>query len=71
MAHNGDPVMNANGKRIGWVTSCTVDSERFLTGQAYLDLAYTAVGTSIGLHQGVAVQAREGGAEFPKGIKMI
>ncbi|RPI94569.1 MAG: serine hydroxymethyltransferase [Chloroflexi bacterium] len=52
MAHNGDPVVNANGERIGWVTSCAVDSERFLTGQAYLDLKYTAVDTPIGIHQG-------------------
>jgi glycine hydroxymethyltransferase len=55
MAHNGDPVVNANGERIGWVTSCAVDAERFLTGQAYLDLAYAKEGTPIGIHQGGAV----------------
>ena len=27
MAHNGDPVVNAKGERIGWVTSCAVDAE--------------------------------------------
>jgi glycine hydroxymethyltransferase len=52
MAHNGDPVVNSNGERIGWVTSCAVDAERFLTGLAYLDLAYTKEGTPIGIHQG-------------------
>ncbi|RPJ24274.1 MAG: glycine cleavage system aminomethyltransferase GcvT, partial [Chloroflexi bacterium] len=52
MAHNGDPVVNGNGERIGWVTSCAIDGERFLTGQAYLDLKYTAVDTPIGIHQG-------------------
>ena len=52
MAHNGDPVMNAEGQRIGWVTSCAVDAERYLTGQAYLDLKYTAEGTPILIHQG-------------------
>jgi glycine cleavage system aminomethyltransferase T len=52
MAHNGDPVVNSNGERIGWVTSCAVDAERFLTGQAYLDLAYIKEGTQIGIHQG-------------------
>ncbi|MGE5376206.1 MAG: serine hydroxymethyltransferase [Bacteroidota bacterium] len=52
MAHNGDPVVNASGERIGWVTSCAVDAERFLTGQAYLDLAYTKEGSPIGIHQG-------------------
>jgi glycine hydroxymethyltransferase len=52
MAHNGDPVVNSNGERIGWVTSCAVDSERFLTGQAYLENGYTKEGTPIGIHQG-------------------
>jgi glycine hydroxymethyltransferase len=52
MAHPGDPVVNANGERIGWVTSCAIDSERFLTGQAYLENGYTKVDTPIGIHQG-------------------
>ena len=52
MAHNGDPVVNANGERIGFVTSCAIDSERFLTGQAYLETPYTALDTPIFIHQG-------------------
>ena len=40
MAHNGDPVMNENGERIGFVTSCAIDGQRFITGQAYVDLKY-------------------------------
>ena len=52
MAHNGDPVVNANGERIGFVTSCAIDGERFLTGQAFVDLAYAKEGTPIGIHQG-------------------
>jgi glycine hydroxymethyltransferase len=52
MAHNGDPVVNTSGERIGWVTSCAVDSERFLTGQAYLNLEHAKEGTPIGIHQG-------------------
>jgi glycine hydroxymethyltransferase len=55
MAHNGDPVVDQNGNSIGWVTSCAVDSERFLTGQAYLDLAHAVEGTKIGIHQGGAM----------------
>ncbi len=34
------------------MTSCAIDGERFLTGQAYLDLQYTVEGTPIGIHQG-------------------
>jgi glycine hydroxymethyltransferase len=52
MAHNGDPVVNANGERMGFVTSCAIDGERFLTGQAYLENGYTKEGTPIGIHQG-------------------
>jgi glycine hydroxymethyltransferase len=52
MAHNGDPVVNANGERVGWVTSCAIDADRFLTGQAYLQNEYTKEGTPIGIHQG-------------------
>jgi glycine hydroxymethyltransferase len=55
MAHNGDPVVDQNGQNIGWVTSCAVDRERFLTGQVYLDLAHAVEGTVIGIHQGGAV----------------
>ena len=52
MAHNGDPVINLNGERIGWVTSCAIDSDRYLTGQAYLLKEYTKEGTPIGIYQG-------------------
>ncbi|MCE9645777.1 MAG: glycine cleavage system aminomethyltransferase GcvT [Chloroflexi bacterium] len=52
MAHNGDPVVDASGKRIGFVTSCAIDGQRFITGQAYLDFAYAKEGTPILIHQG-------------------
>ena len=52
MAHNGDPVVNANGERIGFVTSCAIDGARFITGQAYLNFEYTKEGTPILIHQG-------------------
>jgi len=52
MAHNGDPVDNVNGERIGFVTSCAIDGARFITGQAYLENAYTKEGTPILIHQG-------------------
>ncbi len=52
MAHNGDPVMNANGERVGFVTSCAIDGQRFITGQAFVELAYAKEGTPILIHQG-------------------
>jgi glycine hydroxymethyltransferase len=70
VAHNGDPVVDKDGQSIGWVTSCAVDSERFLTGQAYLDLGYKAEGTPIFIHQGGAMDRSATGAKvisrFPK-----
>ena len=52
MAHNGDPVVDKEGKSLGWVTSCAVDAERFLTGQAYVALSHTVEGTPLFIHQG-------------------
>jgi glycine hydroxymethyltransferase len=51
-AHNSDPVVDANGKTIGYVTSCAIDAERFLTGQAYIEIASAKEGTPIGIYQG-------------------
>jgi glycine hydroxymethyltransferase len=52
MAHNSDPVADKDGKIIGYVTSCAIDSERFLTGQAFIDLKYAIEGTPIFIYQG-------------------
>jgi glycine hydroxymethyltransferase len=64
MAHNGDPVINDKGERVGFVTSCAIDGQRFITGQAYVDLAYTKIGTPIGIHQG-------GNMERPAGMAKV
>jgi glycine hydroxymethyltransferase len=52
MAHNGDPVLNTKGQVIGKVTSCAIDSEGFLTGQAFVDLKFSAEKTPILIYQG-------------------
>ncbi len=52
MAHTGDPVVDRRGRVIGHVTSCAVDSEGYLLGQAYLELKYTGEGTPIAIYQG-------------------
>ncbi len=70
MAHNGDPVSDGSGRMIGWVTSCAIDSQRYLTGQAYLELEYAAEGTPIFVHQGGAMDRPPASAHvvsrFPK-----
>jgi glycine hydroxymethyltransferase len=52
MAHNGDPVVDSSGRTIGYVTSCAIDVDRFLTGQAYIEIASAKEGTPIGIYQG-------------------
>jgi glycine hydroxymethyltransferase len=52
MAHNSDPVADKDGKTIGYVTSCAIDVDRFLTGQAFIELPYAVEGTPIMIYQG-------------------
>jgi glycine hydroxymethyltransferase len=65
MAHPGDPVVDNRGKVIGWVTSCAVDSEGFLLGQACLAADAQAEGTGIGVFQGAASVAGTAPATRP------
>ena len=53
MAHQGDPVADAEGKLIGEVTSCSLDAEGTLTGQAWVDKKYGKEGTAIFIYQGM------------------
>jgi glycine hydroxymethyltransferase len=52
MAHLGDPVVDWRGRVVGHVTSCAVDMDGYLTGQAYLDAKTTGKGTIIYIYQG-------------------
>jgi glycine hydroxymethyltransferase len=54
MAHYGDLVADENGEPIGVVTSCAIDSDRYLTGQAHISLDNKKMGTSIAIFQGTA-----------------
>ncbi len=64
MAHNGDPVVDKKGKVIGWVTSCSLDSEGTLTGQAYVTLSNAVEGTPIFIFQGSPKDAGVAPAEM-------
>ncbi len=70
MAHNGDPVLDAKGKVIGEVTSCAVDKEGYLTGQAYVDLKCAVEGTPVFIYQGASKQAGKAPAELNNGDKV-
>jgi glycine hydroxymethyltransferase len=60
MAHNGDPVLDAEGRVIGEVTCCSIDAEGYRLGQAYLELKYTEEGAPIQILQGVGETLRKG-----------
>jgi len=42
-----DPVVDDRGRVVGWVTSCSIDTEGYLLGQAYVRDAYRKAGTSL------------------------
>jgi glycine hydroxymethyltransferase len=52
MAHPGDPVIERRGKVIGTVTSCAVDKEGYLLGQAFVDMKYSKERTVLYVFQG-------------------
>jgi len=57
MAHNGDPTLDKRGRVVGWVTSCAVDMEGTLTGQAFLELKSAEEGTPIFIYQSAPEKA--------------
>ena len=54
MAHQDDPVLDKRGKVIGMVTSCSVDQEGYLTGQALIEQKSAQEGTGIFIYQGAS-----------------
>jgi glycine hydroxymethyltransferase len=51
-AHQGDPVIDRKGRVVGIVTSCSIDSEGYQLGQAYMKSAYDAEGTPVFIYAG-------------------
>jgi len=52
MAHNGDPVFDSAGNVIGEVTCCSIDTEGFRLGQAWIKTIHEKEGTPIAIAQG-------------------
>jgi glycine hydroxymethyltransferase len=67
MAHYGDPVVDRRGRVIGVVTSCAVDSDGYLLGQAYLKREFTTEGTPIAIFQGASKKTGIAPAELSIG----
>lgn len=68
---SGDPVLDKRGKVIGAVTSCAIDSEGYLLGQAVVPVAMGEVGTAVYIYQlgggqrPIRVPAVQPGARLP------
>jgi glycine hydroxymethyltransferase len=71
VAHNGDPVLDRKGKVIGWVTSCAIDSESYLTGQALVDFKNAEEGTPIYIYQSAPEKSSKAPAELSINDKSI
>jgi glycine hydroxymethyltransferase len=52
MAHNGDPVFDDKGSVIGEATCCSIDTEGYRLGQAWIKMTHGKEGTSIAILQG-------------------
>ncbi len=70
MAHNGDAVLDKKGKVIGVVTSCAVDAEGFLTGQASLEIRSAVEGTTLFIYQGNPAATGKAPAQLAFGDKV-
>jgi glycine hydroxymethyltransferase len=51
MPRQGDVVVNRRGRVVGAVTSCSIDSEGWLTGLAYVQKQYAPQNTRLGIFQ--------------------
>jgi glycine hydroxymethyltransferase len=67
MAHLGDPVVDRRGRVIGRVTSCAVESDGYLLGQAYLEKKFTIPGTPIAIFQSASKKAGKAPAKLSVG----
>jgi glycine hydroxymethyltransferase len=67
MAHLGDPVLDKRGRAIGTVTSCAIDQNGYLTGQAYIEAKSAAVGTPLFIFQSAPDQPGKALADLEVG----
>ncbi len=70
MAHLHDPVLDQKGRVIGVVTSCAIDSEGYLTGQASVDIKSSNEGTPIYIYQSAPKTSGKAPAELSNGDRV-
>jgi glycine hydroxymethyltransferase len=70
MAHLGDPIVDEKGKVVGTVTSCAINSEGSLTGQAFVGKKYSKEGTQFYIYQGSPEKAGKAPANLTMGDRV-
>ena len=70
VAHLGDPILDRRGRTIGVVTSCAIDREGYLTGQAFLEKKYCQTGTEIFVFQSASKKPGKAPAELRFGDRV-
>ncbi len=70
VAHPGDPVLDQKGRVVGVVTSCAIDSEGYLTGQAYVDEKLAVEGTPVSIYQSAPKSSGKAPAELKNGDRV-
>ena len=70
MAHSGDPVLDSKGRSIGFVTSCAIDSDGFLVGQAFLEIKSPQENMPIWIYQGAPKTSGKAPAELKPGDRV-
>ena len=71
MAHHGDPVLDNRGKCIGKVTSCAIDQDGLLTGQAFIEKKYAEEGNVINIFQSASEKESKAPAHLTTGDKVV
>ena len=70
VAHPGDPVLDSKGRVIGKVTSCAIDSDGLLTGQASIDAKFAVEGTPVSIYQSAPKTSGKAPAELKGGDRV-
>ena len=70
MARHGDPVCDLKGRMVGVVTSCAIDQEGYLTGQAFVDNKVAVEGTKVFIFQNAPDWRQKSPAELTHGDRV-
>jgi glycine hydroxymethyltransferase len=63
--------MDKRGRVVGMVTSCAVDKEGFLTGQAFVELKSAEEGTPVFIYQGAPKEGSKAPVEMKVGDRAV